>query len=149
MKQHPSLIQSASLFNPVVSAFSMWTGSTLPDWVKAEIGGNNDERYDFKSTLTDLEAMKYRERSPLFGDYNFKSKLMIFNGLKDDVVPPLATRHFYKKLKSQGLDVQLYEYPTEEHYIFLIGPNFDYIVKTALLLEDKISFEKHTQAESS
>lgn len=141
LKKYPDLIKCASLFNPVVNGFTMWQGSTLPTWVYSEILGHNDIPPNFAEYLTDEEVIKVRDSSPMVGEFKFKTELLLFTGLKDEVVPPLSTRSFFKKCRATGLKVQLFEYPAEEHLITMVGPNFDYCIKSAMLFSGLFPFE--------
>ena len=140
LKKFPELVKSASIFNPVTNGFSMWLGSSVHSWLDAEFLGDTEKEYRFSNNLSDEQALIVKQKSPMFGEYNFKAQLLIFLGLKDDVVPPLSTRHLFKKLRTNKLKVQLYEYPEEEHLILAVGPHFDYTVKTCLLFAGKHPF---------
>lgn len=140
MKRYPDLIKAASVFNPVTNGFSMWLGSTVHTWLNSEFLGKVDTPYKFADQLSHEESKIIMEKSPMFGEYSFKGDLLLFLGLKDDVVPPLSTRHLFKKLRASKLRVQLYEYPDEEHMILMVGPNFDYTIKTCLLFANKHPF---------
>lgn len=140
MSRYPDLIKSASIFNPVVNVLSMWVGSTVTGWVHSEIFGDNENKHKFEEPLSDEKFLLAKRKSPLFADYKFKGEVLIFTGLKDDVVPPNSTRYLYRKLRALGLKAELFEYPQEEHLITMIGPNFDYCVKSALLFFGKFKF---------
>jgi acylaminoacyl-peptidase len=140
LQRYPDLIKCASIFNPVSNGFSMWLGSSVYKWLDAEFLNESERPYKFTYNLTEEESLLVKEKSPMFGDYNFKAEVLFFLGLKDDVVPPLSTRHLFKKLRSTKHRVQLYEYPDEEHMILMIGPNFDYTIKTCLLFDKKHPF---------
>jgi acylaminoacyl-peptidase len=140
LKRYPDLLKAASLFNPVSNNFSMWVGSTVKDWVQSEILGHKDIHRTFADKISDEDAKIMKEKSPVFGDYKFSTELLLFTGSKDDVVPHHGCRYLYKKLRALNLKVQLFEYPTEEHLIMTIGPNFDYCIKTALLFFGKFPF---------
>lgn len=140
LKKYPDLIASASIFNPVTNGFSMWLGSTVHKWLGAEFLGHVDKPYKFSERLSDEEALIVKQKSPMFAEYSFKGELLLFLGLKDDVVPPLSTRHLFKMMRAAKLKVQLYEYPEEEHMILGVGPNFDYTIKTCMLFAKKHPF---------
>jgi dipeptidyl aminopeptidase/acylaminoacyl peptidase len=133
LQKYPDLISHTSIFNPVVNGFSMFVGSTYYNFVLSSMLGEIDGQFKFNRHLTDKECLTIMEKSPVFMDFKFKGQLVMFTGLKDDMVPPLSTRNLFKRLRALGLQVQLYEYPNEEHFISQIGPNFDFCVKTAIL----------------
>lgn len=140
MKKYPTLVKAASIFNPVTNGFSMWLGSTVHNWLNAEFLGITEKPYKFSDNLTPDDCITVRQKSPMFGEYSFKGELLLFLGLKDDVVPPLSTRNLFKKLRAAKLRVQLYEYPEEEHMILMVGPNFDFTIKTCMLFAGKHPF---------
>lgn len=140
LQRYPDLIKSASLFNPITNIFSMWLGSNVIDWVQSEVFGDNENHQKLTAPLTDEQTLQLKKKSPIFDDFKFSTELLIFNGLKDDVVPPVSTRFLFKKLRAHGLKAHLFEYPTEEHLILSISPNFDYCVKTALLFAGQYKF---------
>lgn len=133
LHRYPDLISHTSIFNPVVNGFSMFVGSTYYNFVLSSMLGEIEGEFKFNRKLTDEECLTIMKKSPVFADFKFKGQVVFFTGLKDDMVPPLSTRSLFKRLRAQGLQVQLYEYPTEEHFITTIGPNFDFCVKTAIL----------------
>ena len=140
LQRYPDLIKSASIFNPISNIFSMWLGSNVIDWVQSEIFGDNENHQKLTARLSDEETLVLRNKSPIFQDFKFSTELLIFNGLKDDVVPPISTRFLFKKFRAHGLKTHLFEYPTEEHLILSISPNFDLCVKTALLFAGQYKF---------
>lgn len=141
LHDHPDLVHHASIFNPVTNGFSLYIGSTAQDWIFSEILGEQESHFKYNRNLTKEEVAIFRKKSPLFfEDFKFKAQVVFFTGLKDDVVPPLSTRALYKRLRANGLQVQLYEYPTEEHIISTVGPNFDFNVKTAILFAGLLPF---------
>lgn len=132
MKQYPKLFKAASLINPIVSNFSMLTGSENKGWIHSEVLGN-DTIQEFDGDISDNEMLKLKDRSPMLGKFEPHTELMIFNGVKGNVVPSPSARWFYKKLRHFGHKVTLFEYPTEEHTILTISPQFDFTVKSVLL----------------
>ncbi len=140
LQRYPDLIKSASLFNPITNLFSMWLGSTVIDWVQSEVFGENENHQKLTAALNDEQTLQLKKLSPIFQDFKFSTELLIFNGLKDDVVPPVSTRFLFKKLRAHGLKAHLFEYPTEEHLILSVAPSFDYCVKTTLLFAGQYKF---------
>ena len=140
LNKYPDLISQASIFNPVVNAFSMNVGSNANKYIYSTMLGETEGDFQYNRHLTDAECLTLMQKSPVFSDYKFKAQVVFFTGLKDDVVPPLSTRSLFKRLRALGLQVQLYEYPNEEHLIMMVGPNFDFSVKTAILFAGLLPF---------
>jgi acetyl esterase/lipase len=139
MKNYPNLLRSASLFNPVCNVLSMHGQSSASNWVNGEILGLPDTHYD-QDTPTDAQLLKMKSASPLFSDFTSTTEVLLFVGLKDEVVPPGPARTLFKTLRKQGVKTALFEYPKEEHLIALIDANFDYCVKSLLLFSGEYPF---------
>ena len=57
----------------------------------------------------------YRARSPIHFVDNINCPLLVFQGMKDKVVPPSQAQTLYRAVKSKGLPVAYVSYPDEAH----------------------------------
>ncbi len=62
----------------------------------------------------DMEA-RYKERAPLEHADTIKKPLIIFQGLKDNVVPPNQSTKIFEQVKKNGVPIALVEYANEGH----------------------------------
>ena len=69
-----------------------------------QLGGLPDENPDF-----------YRDRSPLNRVEVVKTPMLIMHGLRDNRVSPTQSRIWVNALRESGTDVELIEFPHEDH----------------------------------
>ena len=66
-------------------------------------------------TTADNYEKLFRQRSPLTLIDNFKSPVILFQGLEDKVVPPQQSQLMVDKLRTKGLTVAYHEFAGEGH----------------------------------
>jgi dipeptidyl aminopeptidase/acylaminoacyl peptidase len=89
---------------PVIDQFSEY-GTEDSSWYDRWFFGKPWERFD------DL----WRQ-SPLACVAHAKTPFLLLQGLDDQIDPPGQSREMYRALRQQGVDVELVEYPREDHY---------------------------------
>ena len=82
-------------------------------------------------------AQRYRDRSPLHRARHGQGPVVLFQGLKDQVVLPEQTDRMAIALRQKGVTVEVYRYPEEGHGFRDAG------VQQEVLLRTEAFFQKH------
>ena len=82
-------------------------------------------------------APRYRDRSPLYRVRHGQGPVVLFQGLKDQVVLPEQTERMAAALRQQGVTVEMHCYPEEGHGFRDGG------VQQDVLLRTEAFFQKH------
>jgi len=85
-------------------------------------------------------AQRYRDRSPLYRVRHGQGPVVLFQGLKDQVVLPEQTERMAAALSQRGVTVEMHAYPEEGHGFR------DGAVQQEVLLCMEAFFRKHLQA---
>ena len=137
--RYPQLAKSAAIFSPVVDTFSMMIDSNALNWVTAEVLGNTTHQELLISGLSEENALRLKARSRSHSLFNTETKMLLFMGLKDYLVPVYPLKGLYKRLREMGARAQLFEY-NEQHHFLSITSQYDAAVKTVLLFSDQFEF---------
>lgn len=70
---------------------------------------------DYSPATAGEPGSRFRDRSPIHAVSAIRSPVIVFQGLKDKVVPPEVSREIARALAGQGLDHDYVEYPEEGH----------------------------------
>jgi dipeptidyl aminopeptidase/acylaminoacyl peptidase len=79
----------------------------------------------FKPDSAANEASLFYKRSPINFVGNLRSPMIVFQGLRDKIVPPSVAREMVAVLKEQGIKYQYIEYEDEAHGFKQIENNVD------------------------
>lgn len=137
--RYPDLAKTAAIFSPVVDTFSMMIDSTTLNWITAEVLGNTSHQELVETGLSDENAFKLRDRSRSNLLFNTKTKILLFVGQKDYLVPIYPMKGLFKRLREMDVSARLFEY-NEQHHFLSISSQYDAAVKTVLLFNDLFEF---------
>lgn len=131
--KYPEDIKSMSIFNPPLEGNQLNVESVFPGLGPSRYWGDNTP-WDPSQDLTEENIQMFFQVNTLNFSTKFSTEVLLFGGLKDSIVTRGSNRHFYKQCRENGLKVELYEYPDDEHFILLPKNTYDYVCKSIVLL---------------
>ena len=139
ISRYPEIAKSAVIYSPVSDVYSMMLESTAINWINGEVLGNTNHDELLKG-ISDENVLKLRDRSSQQMEYsNTRTKVFIYRGKLDELVPSYPIQKIYARLRNMNVDVRLFEY-NEQHHFLSLDHVFDSTVKSIMLLNNMYHF---------
>lgn len=132
LQRYPNFVKAMSIFNPPLDGNALQFESVFPGLGKSLLL-NTNVFGDPKEVYPLEECQKFNDHSVMFKEFNFTTEVVFFGGLRDTIVTRQSNRTFYKRCRENGMKIELFEYPDEEHFILIPKNTFDYYVKSVLV----------------
>ncbi|XP_043269367.1 acylamino-acid-releasing enzyme-like isoform X2 [Venturia canescens] len=135
--QYSDKYRAVVMRNPVIDVATMSTISDIPDWCVSEASGF---RYDEVLPRMDSpEAtevfVKMLKCSPIIHVDKVKAPTLVQIGSNDLRVPPSQGKHWYQRLKANGVKTRMHVYD-DNHSLASMTAEIDEIINAAIWLMD-------------
>ncbi|XP_063974905.1 acylamino-acid-releasing enzyme-like isoform X2 [Diachasmimorpha longicaudata] len=133
--QYPNMYKAVVARNPVIDIAAMFTISDIPDWCAAVTNVSYD---DMSSEETTEMVVKMFKCSPIVHAHKVKAPTLMLLGKKDRRVPPSQGKHWYLRLKANGVKTKMLVY--DDNHPLSTGPvEIDEIINSILWLNDHLN----------
>ncbi|XP_015120350.1 acylamino-acid-releasing enzyme isoform X2 [Diachasma alloeum] len=133
--QYPTMYKAVVARNPVIDIAAMFTISDIPDWCAAVTNSSYDE---MSSEETAEMVVKMFKCSPIVHAHKVKAPTLMLIGKNDLRVPPSQGKHWYLRLKANGVKTKMLVYA--DNHPLSTGPvEIDEIINAILWFNDNLN----------
>ncbi|XP_011300433.1 acylamino-acid-releasing enzyme isoform X2 [Fopius arisanus] len=138
--QHPNMYQAVVARNPVINIAAMFTISDIPDCMPYyfRCAAVSNESYDKMSSEETAEmVVKMFKCSPIVHAHKVKAPTLMQIGKNDLRVPPSQGKHWYLRLKANGVKTKMLVYD-DNHRLGTGLAEIDEIINAILWFEENL-----------